>query len=255
MQRDQRRMQAIGLLFALVAAGLSLSACGNSEGTRVLAASSLQDVLPEILDAYAEGHDGATFETQFGGSQALATQIELGAAGDIFISANEQQFARLEDEGLVEGRTAIVTNQLVLAVALDSSITEVEDLAGGGVRIAVAAPDVPVGALTERAFELLDAELVAAIRSAIVTEDPNVRVTLSRVELGEADAAFVYRTDVAAAGDLTAIELPIDLESNTYVGGVFDGARSEAADVLEYLASDAAASIWREAGFEPVGAR
>ena len=246
-----RRPRAAGLIVLVLAAALLVGGCTDDDTIRVFAASSLQDVLPEILDAYAETHD-TEIEAQFGGSQALATQIELGAAAAIFLSANELQLDRLEDDGLVASRTPIAANRLVIAVPTHSPIEGIEDLAESRLRIAVGAPDVPVGALTERALASLEESIRDAIRANVVTEDPNVRIVLSRVELGEVDAAFVYWTDVITVADLRPIELPA--ARNVYVGAVLDGAPAEADDLLAFIAGDASEAIWRDAGFEAVEA-
>jgi len=249
-----RRPRAAGLLILIVAATVLLSGCGDDDTIRVFAASSLQDVLPEILDAYVEVHPGTEVQTQFGGSQALATQLELGAGAALFLSANSQQLDRLEDDGLIASRRAIVTNRLVIAVSSHAPIERIEDLAAPDVRIAIGAPEVPVGELTERALASLDATLAEAIRANVVTEDPNVRVVLSRVELGEVDAAFVYLTDALAVEGLRPIELPIDLEPNVYVGAVLEGAPAGAISLFDFIASAPTEAIWRDAGFEVVGA-
>ena len=249
-----RRRRAAGLIVLTLVATLILPACTDDDTIRVFAASSLQDVLPEMLDAYTETHPGDEIEVQFGGSQALATQIELGASATLFLSANQLQVDRLDDDDLVANRTPIASNRLVIAVAAHSPFERLEDLADDGVRVAIGAPDVPVGALTARAFAALDEPLREAIRANVVTEDPNVRVVLSRVELGAVDAAFVYLTDAIAGDDLREIELPFDLAPNVYVGALLDGAPSRAADLLAFIASDATDQIWRDAGFEAVSA-
>lgn len=232
--------------------GLGVTGCGDSSSLRIFAASSLQDVLPELLEAYAAESDGASFDVQYGGSQSLAAQIELGAEADLFISANEPQLDRLEEDGLVERRVGLAMNRLVVAVEADSNLDSVDDLGGAGLRIAVGAPAVPVGALTELFFASLEPALAAAIRANVITEDPNVRITLSRVELGEADAAFVYRTDLRGTDGLRAIEVGGDLDPNVYVAGLLAGAEAGASDLLAFLGGHEAAAIWETAGFEPL---
>lgn len=240
------------LLFALGVTALFALACGGNDGSvRVFAAASLQDVLPELLDAYVDEHRGARFEVQYGGSQSLATQIELGADVDLFLSANSAQFERLEFEDHITGRTPFVTNRLVIAVQADSAIQTIEDLGGADVRIALGAPDVPVGALTALALKALDPSLAAEIRANVITEDPNVRVVLSRLELGEADAVFVYSTDLAALESARAVEVS-GVEPNVYVGGITGDGADEAASVLTFLAGHEAVPIWEAAGFEPL---
>ena len=249
-----RHAVATALLGLIATITLSVIACGNDEGQiRIFAASSLQDVLPELLDAYAATDDeGPTFVTQYGGSQALATQIELGAEVDLFLAANLEQMTRIELAGRVEHSTVFAANRLVIVVANDSTIASIEDLAQPGTRIAIGAPDVPVGALARTALGALDPDLAAAILENVASEDPNVRVALSRVELGEVDAAFVYRSDLAAARHVRAIELPesLGVPANQYIGAVIAEARPGADALLDFLASDEAQAILASAGFE-----
>lgn len=249
-----RRAVVVAVLGLTATVALLMGACGSNETQiRIFAASSLQDVLPELLDAYADTlDDRPTFVTQYGGSQALATQIELGAEVELFLAANLEQMTRIEAAGRVERSTVFTANSLVIVVPDDSPMTSIEDLAKPGVRIAIGAPDVPVGALTRAALDELDPELAAAILANVATEDPNVRVALSRVELGEVDAAFVYRTDLAAAMHVRALELPAELHvsTNEYVGAVIVNARPGADALLDFLGSGEALAILASAGFE-----
>ena len=75
------------------------------------------------------------------------------------------------------------------------------DLAEPGVRIVAAGPGVPITryadeALAQLAATMPDPEAFAdAVAANIVSREDNVRAALAKVELGEGDAAFVYRTD------------------------------------------------------------
>ena len=149
---------------------------------------------------------------------------------------------RLVDAGLAERPLALAENRLVVAVREDAPWQTVGELAAAGVRVVVGAPNVPVGALTESALESLDPSVATWVREHVVTQDPTVRVVLSRVELGEAEAAFVYHTDLAAAPALRAIALP-GAPNNEYVAVLVpgDGGVDErAAAFLAFLDSDEA---------------
>lgn len=231
--------------------------CGGDAPLRVLAASSLSDVMPALIERYEAEHPGVEIELRLGGSQALATQIEEGAPADLFVSANAAQAQRLVDGGLLAAAGAIAANRLVVAVAERSALRTIEQLAEDGVRIAVGAPGVPVGALTALALEALPARVAAGIRGNVVTEDANVRFALSRVELGEADAAFVYHTDLVAAPGMRAIELPpgLGVPANQYVAGLVSGGDPRAVELLEFLRGAEARAALAEAGFIPAGVR
>ena len=222
----------------------------------VFAASSLTDVVPRLVARYRALDPDAEFELVFAGSQTLATQIEEGAPADLFISANRDQAERLLAAGLIEQPVVLAQNRLVLAVRDEAPWRTVEDVASASARIAAGAPGVPVGALTERALALLDEQVADALRAAIVTRDPNARVVLSRVELGEADAAFVYHTDLAAARGVRAIALPDSVPANQYVVALVSaaGSRERASAFIEFLTGDEARALLSEAGFLPAGA-
>lgn len=241
---------------ALLALALLASCSDDGERVRVLAASSLTDVMPALADDFRREQPGIAVDVAYGGSQALATQIEEGAPADVFVSANLEQAERLITRGRAVGLLELARNELVIAVARDSEIATIEDLAADGVTVALGAPTVPVGALAAQVLAGLPDEVRAAIEANVITEDPNVRAVLSRVDTGEADAAFVYRTDLAATPDLRAIALG-GAPANTYVALTLgdDGASSEAAGAfLDYLASPSAAAILRAAGFAPIEA-
>jgi molybdate transport system substrate-binding protein len=250
----ERRALIAVLLGLTTLASLATTACGNDEHQlRIFAASSLQDVLPELLDSYADTLDESpTFVTQYGGSQALATQIELGAEVDLFLAANRQQIDRLDAANLVDRAGPFAANRLVIVVPEGSAIDSIEQLAALDVRIALAAPDVPAGALTREALDALDPALAAAILENVATEDPNIRVVLSRVDLGEVNAAFVYATDLPAAMHVRSIELPADLAvpTNQYIAALTTDARPGSDALLDYLTSDEAQAILASAGFE-----
>ena len=184
----------------------------------------------------------------------LASQIGEGAGDDLFISANPLQARRLMSAGLASRPTVVTANVLVVAVPNDGPWLSLRDLALADVRIAAGAPSVPVGALTEIALELLrlqDPETAAALRSKIATQDPNVRIVLSRLELGEADAAFVYASDVEATEGLRLIALPLRTPPNEYVAVLIEDADPAAEDLLAWLLAPQAQAIFQLYGFLP----
>ena len=252
-------LAALAVLAALIA-GCGEGQSGTRERTlRVLAASSLDDVLPRVVELFETERPGVEVAVVFGGSQLLATQIEEGAPADVLLSANRLQAQRLVAAAGATRSLGFAANALAVVVREGSPIASVEALAEPGRRVAVGAPDVPVGALTRSALALLDAELAARIRANIVTEDPSVRLVLSRVETGEADAAFVYETDArrgsARDGEaLRALHLPAGLPANEYVAVVLAGAGADAKAFADFLASEGVWRLLEAAGFRAPGA-
>jgi molybdate transport system substrate-binding protein len=73
-------------------------------------------------------------------------------------------------------------------------VTGLADFARPGLTLAVCAPQVPCGAAAEQVFT------ASGIRAVPDSQEEDVRAALTKVELGEVDAALVYATDVRAAG-------------------------------------------------------
>ncbi|HYY76302.1 MAG TPA: molybdate ABC transporter substrate-binding protein [Gaiellaceae bacterium] len=227
-----------------LAAAATLAACGGDDGTlTVFAAASLREVFPRI-DAAAR--------YSFAGSDEHATQIREGAPADVYAAASPRYPAELASEGLVEEPVVFATNRLVLVVPADNpaGIGSVPDLAAEGVRLVIAAPGVPAGDYTRRALETLGREDVLA---QVVSEEADVKGVVSKVALGEADAGFVYATDVAPVeDDVHVIELPEEAQPEVeYSVAVVRGSERDRAAraFVERLLGEAGREALREAGF------
>jgi molybdate transport system substrate-binding protein len=181
---------------------LLATSCGGSVGAErvnVYAAASLADVLAAI-------NPEARFS--FAGSDELATQIREGAPADVYAAASSKYPQELFEDGLVERPVTFAFNRLVLIVPRGNprAITRVEDVVQPGTRLVVAAEGVPAGEYTRTVLETLG--LAAALDNVVSNED-DVKGVAGKVALGEADAGFVYATDVASVQDrVRAIELP-----------------------------------------------
>ncbi|MCO5196525.1 MAG: molybdate ABC transporter substrate-binding protein [Anaerolineae bacterium] len=242
---------------------LFLSACTQREPhtLTVFAASSLTDAFGEISAEFEAAHPETRIVLNFAGSQALRSQIAFGAEADVFAAADFKQMDALVDAGLVsaEAVTPFLTNQLVLITPPDNpaNITVLSDLAGEGVTIVMAAPDVPAGAYTLATLNALatDPSQPQAVLANVVSEELNVRQVLAKVALGEADAGFVYASDVVAAGAgaVNIISLPVPSELRpAYPIAVLDNASSaeSAAEFVAFVLSEAGQTILRKWGFD-----
>lgn len=221
-----------------------------TEGTvTVLAAASLTDVVDELAAAFEAEHPGIDVVVSVGGSSALAEQIVAGIDADLFVSADEATMQRVVAAGLATDPVVVATNALEIAVPTGNpgGISGVADLADPERVIALCDPAVPCGAAAERLLGLL------GVAAAPDTLEPDVRSALTKVVLGEVDAALVYRTDVVAAGDAVqgiAIERA-DEVVNRYPAVVLDAAPhpDAARDLLALLRSPVGAALFADAGF------
>ncbi len=164
------------------------------------AAASLTGVFPKV---------SPSSNFQFAGSNQLAFQIRNGAPADLFASASPVYTQDLYRDGLVERPRLFATNSLVLAVPRSNpaKIRSVQDLAKRPkLKLVVAGAKVPIGLYTREVLKRLG--MLRVLRKA-VSQEPDVKGIVGKLAFGQADAGFVYATDVRAASSrLIAIPLP-----------------------------------------------
>jgi molybdate transport system substrate-binding protein len=202
-----------------VAGVLVLTGCGSQARTAsagsdgdalsgtltVFAAASLTDVFPDLGDELTAQNPDLDVRFNFAGSSALATQIVQGAPADVFASADEPQMQVVTDEGLALDPVVFTSNVLQIAVPAGNpaGVSGLEDFTRGDLALALCAPEVPCGSAAADVFE------AAGITPEPDTYEEDVRAALTKVELGEVDAALVYASDVVSAGDeVEGIEFP-----------------------------------------------
>jgi molybdate transport system substrate-binding protein len=239
---------------------LTLAACGDEDagggsgGDRRLVVSAAAS-LTEALTTCGRDVDFATVRLSFAGSDELAAQIRQGVRPDVFAAASTQLPEQLAREGLLGDPVEFATNELVLAVAPDSGVRSVGDLAREGVTVAAGAESVPVGAYTRDVLGRVGRATERAILGNIRSNEPDVKGVVGKVVQGAADAGFVYASDVTAVeGRLRAVALPERLKPTvTYGAGVVEGAPNpEAARrFLDGMVDGPCAGALRDAGFGP----
>lgn len=222
----------------------------------IFAAASLQTAMDAVAKDWKET-TGNTVVVSYGGSPALAKQIEAGAPADVFISASAEWMDVLQAEGLIEPATRrdLFGNSLVL-IAHDLSTAPVElgpgfDLAGllAGGKLAMALVDsVPAGQYGKQSLEALG---IWAMVEGSVAQVENVRVALALVASGEAPFGIVYSTD-ARAESRVKIVATFPKESHSpiiYPAALVAGGKPEARDFLASLSGEKASAIFAEQGF------
>jgi molybdate transport system substrate-binding protein len=217
----------------------------------VLAAASLTESFNRIGKAFEAGHPGAKVTFSYGGSSALARQITSGAPADVFAAAGPAPMKTVTDAGDGAGTpVTFVRNQLVIAVPKGNpkGLTSLAALAGRGVKVALCAEQVPCGAAAAKALA------AARVTVTPVTQEQDVKAALSKVKLGEVDAALVYRTDVrASASDVDGVEFPESANAiNDYPIVALTGAPNPggAAAFVAYVRSEPAQRVLTDAGFQ-----
>ena len=244
---------------AVATAALALAACGGSDEPRqtitVLAAASLTEAFGELAEAFEAANPDVDVRLAFAGSATLRTQVIEGAPADLFASASPDEVAALAAAGLVLEERPLAGNALVVVVAEDASdrIGGFADLAEPGLRLVLAAENVPAGRYARESLALAGADFAARVLANVRSNEANVRATLAKVELGEADAAIVYASDLAAADGVVAVAIPERFQvAAEYRIALL--AESEAARAfLAFATSPEGAAVLARHGFEPVG--
>lgn len=189
----------------------------------VFAAASLAEPFEEIGRAFETRPEnaGVAVEFSFAGSQQLARQINEGAPADVFAAANMEQMDIVIAEGRVDASAVHVfaENRLVVIVPEDNpaGIKTLADLARPGLKLVLAAEEVPAGQYSleflrnASADPQFGAEYEAKVLANVVSYDENVRAVFTKVQLGEADAGIVYATDAAAGEGVRVIDIPAAL--------------------------------------------
>jgi molybdate transport system substrate-binding protein len=230
------------LLVVLAAAGCGARtpAAAQDDELTVFAAASLADAFEDLAAEFERRHDGVEVRLNLAGSQTLAGQLLDGAAADVFAAADDVEMARVMAAGRAAGPRPFATNDLVIAVEPGNprDVTTLQDLAREDLLVVLPVGDVPAGRYAAAALGRADVEV------APVSLELDVRAALGKVVLGEADAAIVYASDVAAVGGRAeAVPLP---------SGLAVGVSYPVAVIADSHRSDLAAAFV-DLLFEPTG--
>jgi len=200
---------AVAFVLVVLAPGAgpstSVAAAPAQQATlTVFAASSLTDAFKDFGAAFeAEKSTPVTFN--FAASSALRTQMEQGASADVFASADQANMDNARKANLINGADVTFAKNRLVAITPKSNpamIQSVADIARPGVKFVTAAPEVPIGVYTQNMFDKMStidvfgADFKDRANANIVSRETNVRQVVSKVQLGEADVAVCYFTDV-----------------------------------------------------------
>ncbi|GAA3649123.1 molybdate ABC transporter substrate-binding protein [Nonomuraea antimicrobica] len=235
---------------ATTSASSSASADGGAKEVTVFAAASLTETFTELGKTFEAAHPGTTVRFNFGSSATLAQQITQGAPADVFAAASPATMKTVTDASLAGSPTTFVRNKLQIAVPQDNpaKVDELKDLTDTKVKVALCAEQVPCGAAAVKALD------AAGLKVTPVTLEQDVKATLTKVELGEVDAALVYKTDViAAAGKVQGITFPeADQAINDYPIATLTQAPAGdlAKQFMDLVLSPQGKDVLAKAGFE-----
>jgi len=268
-----KRRKVIGLF--LLALGFLIVGCNPEAGADerkeqeviVFAAASLAEAFTEIANQFEIEHPGSTVVLNFAGSQQLAHQLSQGAPADVFASANKQQMdAAIETGRVMEGsQQPFVRNQLVVVYPASNpgKLQNLTDLAQPGLRLIVAAPEVPAGQYAQSFLsaagqnDSFGPTFRNGVLDNIVSYEENVRAVLSKIALGEADGGIVYISDLngQAARQVGSLAIPGELTmvADYPIAPVNNSDENDfALSFIEFVLSNQGQEILQSFGFLPV---
>ncbi|WP_433272063.1 molybdate ABC transporter substrate-binding protein [Actinosynnema sp. CS-041913] len=243
---------------ALAVVAASLAGCGGADSpsgvsgdVTVFAAASLTETFTRLGKEFETANPGVRVRFNFAGSSALAQQINQGAPADVFASAAPANMTQVGDAGGITGTPVVFArNKLRIAVPAGNPgrVSGLADFGVAEARIALCAEQVPCGAAARKAFE------AAGVTPRADTLEQDVKAVLTKVRLGEVDAALVYQTDVRAAGDeVEGISFPeADKTVNDYpIAPLAKAPNAVGAQAfVDYVRSDRGRAALAEAGFD-----
>ncbi|MCD1294290.1 molybdate ABC transporter substrate-binding protein [Methanocella sp. CWC-04] len=278
-----KKRSMIGLAIIALAITIIVSGCTTGTGPTatpgatetptekieltVFAAASLTDCFTEMKNAFMASNENIDVVTNFDGSQALRTQIEQGAYADVFASASTKHMNAVKDAGYMVNDTVVnfANNKLCVITPKDNpaNVNTLSDLANPGVKIVIGTPECPVGAYAVQIIDKMGndsaygPEYKQKVLDNVVSKETTVTMVVSKVALGEADAGFVYVSDVPQEykEKVNIISIPDNLNViAVYPIGVLDesGRQDSAKKFVDFVKSSEGKAILEKYGFTGV---
>ena len=254
----------------------TLCGCGKQEESGeliVFAAASMTETLTELGQRYEADHPGVKVVFNFDSSGTLKTQIEEGAACDLFISAGQKQMNQLDSNAskennpdgldfvLSESRMDLLENKVVLCVPEDveNKVNSFDDLAQKiqteDLLMAMGNEDVPVGQYTKKILEYYGLQEEALANAGKITYGSNVKEVTTQITQASVDCGIVYCTDAYSAG-LTLVDYatPEMCGQVIYPAAVMKQSDKQelAKDFLQYLTTEESMKVFEQVGFTGV---
>jgi molybdate transport system substrate-binding protein len=262
-------MSAI-VLVGFTGCGQSSNNSGSDGGDKkqgrtltIFAASSLIDAFGELGKTFEKQNEGVEVKQSFESSSTLFIQIQQGAPADVFASAAQEEMDTAMKDGLVAGKPEVfVKNREIIMVPNDNpaNIQSFQDVANPGVRLVLAQRDVPAA---DYALQILDKanarygdNFEKQVLSNVVSRESDVRASVNRVVVGDADATFGYASDytIDIRDRVMVVPIPPDLNIiATYPIAALKGAKDPelAKKWVELVTSKEGQHVLQKWNFEP----
>ncbi len=261
--RAWRVVGVLGLFATLASCGTPEKAPPPTGRVVVFAAASLSEAFDASSAPMRERN--VQLRMNYGGSQLVAAQIENGAIGDAFASADERWMQHVITAGhVVDTPRVFAHNRLVVIIpaSVQNAVVKLSDLARPGVKIVLGAEEVPVGRYARQSLAKLSAmprygdDFADRVLANVVSNEDDVKAVVSKIQLREADAGIVYQSDLTESVSRYAAAIAIPDSGNvlaTYQIAVLKKSPNPRAAraFIAFLLSSEGQSLLADRGFLP----
>jgi molybdate transport system substrate-binding protein len=229
----------------------------------IFAASSLTDAFGQLGKTFEQQNPGTTVKTSFGASSDLLAQIQQGAPADVFASAAEEEMNTAVKDDLVAGKPVdFVKNRQIIMVPKDNpaNIKSLEDLSKPNIKLVLAAKDVPAAdyavEILGKANKVYGPNFKENVLSNVVSREADVRASVNRVVVGDADTTFGYASDYTPdiRDKVKVVPIPENLNIiATYPIATLEDAKEAALAKtwVDLVTSSEGQEVLKKWGFEP----
>jgi molybdenum ABC transporter molybdate-binding protein len=252
-------MIAVAAVLVLLMARNTGSRGPTGRKLMLFCAAGMRAPVEAILAEY-EKDTGVRVQTQYGGSNTLLSQIQISAAADLFLAADDSYIEIALKKGLIRETIPLATVKPVIIVQPGNpkGIRKLSDLLVENVRVALGSPDQ--GAIGMRTKEALVKSGDWPALEARVTRTgvfkPTVTDVANTVRIGAVDAGIVWSATAFQYPELGVVTTPeLDLVRGTVSIGVTAATRDPptAIGLARYIAgSNRGLPVFSRTGYEVV---
>lgn len=227
----------------------------------IVAESSLKEVLQELTQSWADSQDdGPQVALTLTNSGTMRSKVESDSVWDVVISGDVQDVKEMTDKGVLlpGGQRSLARNTLVIygrkALIKDDELEWFDLVGTEWKKVALGNADLTAsGRVARRALQkhgLLDDD-----HKKVYSYAGTETLALAVAESEQADAAFVYKTDLARVSMPGFDVFPLATEDAPpifYTASVSSHSKNpeQAHAFIDYCGTEAARAIWAKYGFE-----
>ncbi len=223
----------------------------ESASLLVYCGAGMREPMEEIATVFTEKY-GAVVNYNFGGSNALLSQMELVKQGDVYMPGATAYIDTAREKGFVGKEELVVYHvpAIVVPKGNPANITCLADLANPGVRVELG--DAEAAAIGKLSDSLLDKNGIKdEVLANTVARTATVNELVVHTSLGQADAAIIWE-DLYEDEKLDIIDIPKE-ENIIKVVPIGTLTFSEQAELAEnfvaFVSSDEGKAIFAAHGF------